>query len=312
MTEPAAAIAAVLRAELETPVPPEARRLAQAIIDRHGEAVRAILFYGSCLRHRTSEGILDFYVIVDDYRAYHGGTAAALFNRLLPPNVSLWALGPEPEAPRAKVAVITRRQFAAQMRPDSLDTTLWTRFCQPVALLHARDDGDRDWLYDTLTAAIATAAVWAARLGPEEGTPEDYWVALFRHTYGAELRTEADDDRARDVYAGAAERYDRLLRPALAIAEVPVAAEAGDRLRILSRGRRPRSGWRLRRVSGKALTIARLVKASYTFVNGVDYIIWKIERHTGHRLRMTPWQRRHPILAAPLVLWRLWRAGAIR
>ena len=49
-----------------------------------------------------------------------------------------------------------------------------------------------------------------------------------------------------------------------------------------------------------------------TFDGGADYILWKIERHTGVRLPASPWQRRHPLLASPVFLWRLYRLGAIR
>ena len=45
---------------------------------------------------------------------------------------------------------------------------------------------------------------------------------------------------------------------------------------------------------------------------GADYIVWKIERHSGEKIVLSPWQRRHPLLAAPLLLPRLLRRGAIR
>ena len=30
---------------------------------------------------------------------------------------------------------------------------------------------------------------------------------------------------------------------------------------------------------------------------GIDYLAWKINRHAGTAITITPWQRRHPILA---------------
>ena len=56
----------------------------------------------------------------------------------------------------------------------------------------------------------------------------------------------------------------------------------------------------------------RLVKAASTFTGGPDYLAWKIERHSGVKVELTPWQRRHPILAAPGMFWRLYRRGAFR
>ncbi len=70
--------------------------------------------------------------------------------------------------------------------------------------------------------------------------------------------------------------------------------------------------WAGRRVLGKTLSVLRLIKSAFTFDGGVDYILWKIERHSGVRLPVSPWQRRHPLLASPVFLWRLYRLGAIR
>ena len=59
---------------------------------------------------------------------------------------------------------------------------------------------------------------------------------------------------------------------------------------------------------GKELNIARLVKAAFTFEGAARYGLWKIERHTGVHIALTPWRERHPVLAGPGVLWRVLRA----
>lgn len=58
---------------------------------------------------------------------------------------------------------------------------------------------------------------------------------------------------------------------------------------------------------GKLLNITRLLKASTTFDGAARYAAWKIERHTGVSVKLTPWRERHPVLAAPGVLIGLWR-----
>lgn len=68
--------------------------------------------------------------------------------------------------------------------------------------------------------------------------------------------------------------------------------------------------WGLRRVQGKFLSVARLIKASFTFDGGIDYLAWKISRHSGVKIELTPWQRRHPLLAGIVLFWRLRRRGA--
>ena len=71
----------------------------------------------------------------------------------------------------------------------------------------------------------------------------------------------------------------------------------------------PRHGewWAKRRRMGKPLNLLRLVKASTTFEGAARYAAWKIERHTGLPLEVTPLNERFPLLAAPRVLWALWR-----
>jgi hypothetical protein len=51
----------------------------------------------------------------------------------------------------------------------------------------------------------------------------------------------------------------------------------------------------------------RLLKAAWTFDGATRYALWKIERHSGVHIPLTPWRERHPVLAAPGVLYRLWR-----
>jgi hypothetical protein len=54
--------------ELSVPADPRVAAMAAAIAAKHGEASRAVLFYGSCLRQDELEGLmLDFYLIVSDY-----------------------------------------------------------------------------------------------------------------------------------------------------------------------------------------------------------------------------------------------------
>jgi hypothetical protein len=70
--------------------------------------------------------------------------------------------------------------------------------------------------------------------------------------------------------------------------------------------------WRLRRWQGKVLSVLRLTKAAFTFNNSISYAAWKIERHTGVRVEVTPMLQRHPVLWGLKVSWRLLRRGVMR
>jgi hypothetical protein len=92
------------------------------------------------------------------------------------------------------------------------------------------------------------------------------------------------------------DRYRRFTAPALAVAQ----------------SMRSSGTWARRRIEGKALSVLRLIKASFTFAGGADYIAWKINRHAGTSIELKPWQRRWPLLAAITLLPRLLRSGAVR
>lgn len=294
---------ALLQTALDMPAQAAAHQVAQHILATHGQTVRAILFYGSNRRSRQPEGVLDFYVLVDDYRRYHGGIIRTLMNWLLPPNVEYLRLENPPAADvenglapaiAAKVAVISMTQFARRMRLDAVDTTLWARFSQPASLIYAADAAAREQVIAALCQAVRTACYWG-RGGAAAPSAQAFWTGLFALTYGAELRVE--QGRPQMIYDHDPVFYDAifgLLKPA--------ASGAAPGLK---------AAWAWRRLAGKGLSILRLCKAAFTFEGGVDYLLWKVQRHSGVLVRLRPWQRRHPILAAPALLYRLYRKGII-
>lgn len=303
-----AALTDLVRAGLERSVPDEARVLANELAAESGASVVAVLFYGSCLRNQTVEGVLDFYILVENYSDYHTTRIGAAANAMLPPTVR-YRHG---EEARAKIAVISASAFARKMRPDSNDTTMWARFCQPSALLYARDAAATEGTVAAVADAVATGAVWAARLGPENGSPAELWAALFQNTYGAELRVEDGGDRGQTIYHQAEPYFDTMLDPALAHATAQQGHSGWPAVSHRKTAQQYLRMWRRKSFYGKVLNISRLIKAAFTFDQKVEYIQWKVERHTGKPLELTDFQKRHPLIAAPGVLWRLWRQGAVR
>lgn len=291
-------LAALVAAELEGPVDPRVAALAAAVAARHGAASRAVLFYGSCLRSATLDGLmLDFYLIVSDYRAAYGRSWLALANRLIPPNV----FPIEADGLAAKYAVLSEADFHRLCGPGTDNPSVWARFAQPARLAWVADGAAAD----AAVRAVAQAApTLLARTLPMIGEGEDRSVAAlwrrgFALTYAAELRAERGGRGGSIVDADPA-RYERF--GAAALHDLAPAAAKKDSAR----------DWRRTQRRGKALTLVRLAKASATFAGGLDYLAWKINRHAGAGVVVRPWQRRWPILGALTLLPRLLARGAVR
>ncbi|HKP80142.1 MAG TPA: hypothetical protein VJU34_13570, partial [Phenylobacterium sp.] len=143
-------------------------------------------------------------------------------------------------------------------------------------------------------AAVVTGARYAARLGPPAGPAEAFWRALFRRTYAAEFRVESTD-RADTVIASAHDRYVEILPMAWREGRVAFTEAAGT-LRPRKRGL---PSWTWPNLAGKPLNLARILKAAFTFDGAARYAAYKVERHTGIEIAVTPFRERHPFLAAP-------------
>ncbi len=277
--------------ELALPVDPRVAAMAAAIAALYPGAARAVLFYGSCLRERELDGLmLDFYLIVSDYRAAYGRGWFALANRLVPPNVFPF----EHDGLAAKYAVLSEADFARLNGPEAGDVSVWARFAQPSRLVWAADAAARGKAVDAVARAAPTLLGYAKPMG--EGDLLDIWRRGFALTYRSELRAERQG-RSGSIVDVDRERYRRFGEAALPLAEAAPGA-AGQ--------------WRRFRRRGKLLSLVRLAKATTTYAGGVDYLAWKINRHAGTAIEVRPWQRRWPILGALTLLPRLLKRGAIR
>jgi hypothetical protein len=290
----------MIAAELAQPVDPRAAAMAAAIAARHPTA-RTVLFYGSCLREARLDGLmLDFYLIVGDYRAAYATGWEARANRLLPPNVYPF----EHDGLAAKYAVLSDADFARLCGPDAREPSTMARFAQPARIAWSAD-----------AAATASATIGVARAAEtllrlvrptmaDDGVADPLagWRAAFALTYRAELRAERAG-RGDSIVAADPARYGRIAGAAgwpFAPTTAPAARAAAD------------TRWRRMQAHGRRLHLARLAKASATFAGGIDYLAWKINRHAGTAIAIRPWQRRHPILGAISLLPRLLRGGAVR
>ena len=289
-------LAARVEQQLQREVRPEITAFAQALAEEAG--AMAALFYGSNLRTGSLEGVLDFYLLMP------GKQIEAIW-----PRVSYHEREEGGEILRAKVATMSLEKFAEACRGNSRDTTIWARFVQPSTLVWLAGEPLIDPVVVAIRDAAKTAAKLAVALGPERGPAGDYWRALFRETYRAEFRVE-QAGREDSILSANAAHFDGLLPLALEAEGIPFD-QHGETI-VPRMGQTERRAvltwWHRRRRLGKALNLLRLAKATTTFEGAARYAAWKVERHTGVPIEVTPFRERHPLLAAPGALIEVLRA----
>ena len=292
--------------------------LRDALLQQYNGAVDAMLFYGSCLRSGDAlNGLVDLYLVVDDYRNAYRKTLPALFNRLLAPNVYYLEVEVDGNRVRSKYAVVSLRDLEHGTSPKWFHSYLWGRFSQPCGLLYSRDDETSRRVQKILAQAVLTFLTRVLPALPERLDSAAIWQQGLALSYQAELRVEKPE-RAILLYESWEDHYRALT--SLAMDELPFEVKREqDASRLLYHTQIPphvrrlgRLGWLMRRLQGKFLSLFRLIKAAFTFQGGADYLIWKLERHTGVPIEVTPKIRRHPLIYGWGLLWRLYRRGVFR
>jgi hypothetical protein len=307
--------------DLAEPAPPGLEPLIDALQQRCGDALQAVVLYGSCRRNAdVTDGLVDLMAVVTNYRSVHGSGLTALLNHRLPPNVYYLEAGPAERRVRCKYIIVSRDTLQRRTA-GGLDAYFWARFSQPCRLVYRIDEAAAAFVAAARARAARVFAHEARSLGNGLYDARGFWIRAVQATYGCELRPEPPGsaavliDRDPGFWQGAS----ALLLPTVAGIEIEPSADAGDsgtvQYRIDADGRSRFGGrlrWTARRLWGKTLNVLRLIKAAGTFTNGIDYLVWKIERHSGIRVEPTERMRRWPRLSGLALLARLWRRGAFR
>ncbi len=264
---------------------PQVRSLVAAAQDRFGDAIEAVVLYGSFTRGEK-DTLLDLYILLRDFSPVPGWQG--LLGRILPPNV--YQL--KTDLCRAKVAVMTFDQLERSIRSD-LTPYFWARFAQPTTLVYQADNAVTERYAQLVTNAAERLVAAAAAGGAGMMASEDFWIHAFSLTYATELRSERSS-RYRSLYQANAPYFDAL------------------HLTYAGLKQPPQTGWAIRKLAGKLLSVLRLCKSSLTFDDPVDYALWKVQRHSGVTVTATERQRRYPLIFAWPLVWRLYRQGALK
>jgi hypothetical protein len=272
---------------IEQAVHPSITALAELIAAQH-EPVSAVLAYGSALRDSNPENtLIDFYVLTQDVTGVSRNPGSRFLCGMVPPNVYYAEHVIAGKSYRAKYAALPIEQLAGKLKGNIANPYFWVRFAQPMRLIWAKDNVARQRVYQLIARAMNTAQANASRLSANA-----QWQTLFENTYRTELRPE-DASRAKLIVDMQREHFETIIK----LASPTVVSNRA---------------WSTRRWQGKLLSVARLLKAAFTFQGGADYAAWKIERHSGVKIEVTDWQRRHPILASISLLPQLLKTGALK
>jgi predicted nucleotidyltransferase len=264
---------------------PQVCSLIAAARERFGDAVEAIVLYGSFTRGEK-DTLLDLYILLRDFTPLPGWQG--VLGRMLAPNV--YQL--KTELCRAKVAVMTFDQLEKSVRSD-VTPYFWARFAQPTTLLYQVDETVAERYAQLVTQAAERLVAAAALGGAGMMSSQDFWIHTFSHTYDTELRSERSS------------RYETLYRANAPYFDALHAAYAGLK-------QPPQTSWAIRKLTGKLLSVLRLCKSSLTFDDPVDYALWKVQRHSGVTVTPTERQRRYPLIFAWPLVWQLYRQGALK
>jgi hypothetical protein len=292
--------------------------MVQEVLGLYGHAIQAILFYGSCFRKGDdADGIVDMYLLVNGYRRTYRRSDYAFLNKLLPPNVFYLKVPYEGRMHHAKYAVFSFGDFQRGTSMRWFQSYLWGRLAQPVGLVYARNNQVKALVHNALARAVITFITRMLPVMPSQFTARDLWCTGLGRSYGAELRAERSNQLV-DLFDAEPHYYEELTRTAMGVVPFSVRAihnthRAGYRTQIPALTRLScRFAWTVRGVQGKVLSILRLFKGLFTFQGGLNYILWKIERHSGINVQLEPRLRRVPVVGVWVLFWRLYRRGAFR
>jgi hypothetical protein len=291
---------------------PAALAAARAVKALGGDAVAAILFFGS---RQTQAGpdrysAWDFFVVTRGYAPFYralrragashrpAGLLALLNSALTPSVISLELSAPEGAPVRAKCAVVSLAHLRREASAERRDHFILGRLFQPVAVLQV-DAPEREAILGALVEACRLTVTWVRPWLPERFTAEEYCRTLLRVSYGAEIRPEPVARRIETLWEAQQERmlpvYSVLLRD-LACAGELVESAPGIYALARAPGTRERGRLAAYFAWSRVRATTRWAKHVVTFEGWLDYLLRKAERHTGQEIVLTPRERRLPLL----------------
>jgi hypothetical protein len=298
---------------LPDPGDPDARAAAAALAAVAGDSLAGVVFFGS---RKSRAGFdrhsaWDFFVVTRGYLEFYrrlrsagrlrrGARLVAALNAVLPPNQLRLSLDTPAGRVTAKCAVIDIEALERATSAKRRDHFCAGRFFQPVEVVYAADAEASERLLGCVVSAHRQTWIWARPWLPERFDAGAYYRTALAVSLAGEIRPESSR-RAAALWEAQAEHrravYPSLLEELERQGELRREGEAWRPVRPPG-GLEPLRA-RLYFAVSKGRATLRWFKYVVTFDDWLDYILLKVERHTGRRIELTPAQRRYPLV----LLW---------
>jgi len=310
---PPEAVRSAVGSRVRPPAPrDDAAEVARAVVAAGGDAVRAVVFFGSRKTRARPDAYsaYDVFVVVSAYVPFYRSLMqagrlrrrpafVAALNAWLPPNqvsVPVTLGGGTPVL--AKCAVVSEAALARGTSAARKDHFIAGRLFQPTEVVYAADEAAEQATLHALVSAHALTYEWGRAWLPARFDVADYCRTLLRVSYAGEIRPEPEG-RA-DALWRAQEEY---LRPVYSLLLAELAAR-GELLEpspgTYSLVRRVTAGQRFR---GRLYFQWSLVRATVrwakyivTFEDWLEFLLRKARRHSGQTIELTARERRLPLI----------------
>jgi hypothetical protein len=275
--------------------------------------VAAVVHYGSCLAGNASaDSEPDFYLVVDRLSSWRRGARDLLLHAVLPPTIYHPSFPVDGRARRCKLCLVSIQQLERETSSGAADLYQMGRLSKRIGLLYARDAAARRLvLHAQLRSVELLTSLVLVLLGPRFDV-EEFAITYLGLSYLTEPRVH-EPGRAQALLRTDRSGYLELSRLALGAraeqtgwpvldgdiyhAPPPSAEARADLARWIERSR-----WRAR---------LRWPKHLLTFDGWLEYVVAKLQRHTGAPPELSARQRRLPLLFGWSYLLRLQRNGLV-
>ena len=286
--------------EIQKEIFPDASEMTSFLKKKYSQNLMGILFYGSALRSNNDKNlILDFYVILEKLYPTIKSPIFRFFTYLLPPNVYFYEINFKGKKIRAKVAILTMSDFIQGTSINCFSPSIWARFSQQTRLTFYNCEKTKILITNALSEAVKTFLTNTIKTIHYKPNIDELWLKGLHLTYGSELRPE-NNLKIKEIIENDKERYIHIGNLAL--------NELGHIKINHLINKKENFKWLLRKYWTRLLNVLRLIKASFTFEGGIEYLTWKLKRHKGISIELSEKQKKYPIitvisLAIKLKIW---------